>query len=279
MKKLPIKPSAAPICHILSPLIPSAAKKLSIDFPKNKPTTQPAKAPKSVDKIQAKNIIPVKANDTPKNFPKFSIKTIIKNVTIIIQPAQITTVNKYCQYCNIFLTGQSTFFKLYYYYKTTIIMKNIMFMIIATLGVVMMSTSCGSYTYANGSYAGYGPQYVYQQGTVRTTPSPDGLFVRSNNMRPTGTYVVGNRSYPYQLHWSNMSIVKNGLMVYVYNGSGQLINQYDLRIPKQDIEDVYQPTGMNGKALSVEVCIRGGNGFNAIIVSDGNNRETYYLRN
>lgn len=156
-------------------------------------------------------------------------------------------------------------------------MKKILLTVIVALGVAMISTSCGCYTYANGSYASYGPQYGYPYGTVRTVPQQGGLFVSSNNLTPTGTYVSGKKAYPYHLQWQDMSIVKRGLMVYVYDGNGQVINQYDLRIPKQDIKDMYQPTGLTGKALSVEVCIYGGKGFNAVLVTDGNNNETYYL--
>lgn len=156
-------------------------------------------------------------------------------------------------------------------------MKKIVFIVMAALGVVMTTTSCASLAYAQdyGSY-GYG-YYGYGYGTVQTTPNPNGLYVSSNHYRPTGTRVVGNQSTPIRLIWANMSVVRNGLMVYVYDGNGQIINQYDLRIPKQNIEDEYRPTGLNGKALSVSVTINGGRGFNAVIVNDGNNREVYYL--
>ena len=152
-----------------------------------------------------------------------------------------------------------------------------MLLIIAALGVTLMVTSCGTMACAQGYYGNYGYQ-SYNYGTVRSTPNPNGLFVSSNNMRPTGTYVVGQKSYPTQLRWKNMSIVKNGLMLFVYDANGQIINQYDMRIPKQDINDVYHPTGFNGKALSVEVYICGGRGCNLITVTDGNSNETYYLQ-
>ena len=156
-------------------------------------------------------------------------------------------------------------------------MKKIMFAVLVALGVMTTTTSCGMVSYAQGAY-GHPGYYGYGgYGTVQATPNPNGLFVRSNNLRPSGTYVHGNLSTPYQLRWANMSVVKNGMMVYVYDGAGQLINQYDMRIAKQNVKDVFHPTGLTGKALSVEICIYGGRGFNGILVSDGDNVETYYL--
>ena len=153
-------------------------------------------------------------------------------------------------------------------------MKNIIYLVIAVLGMVV-TTSCSSLTYAQGGYYGYG----YGYGTVQQMPSQSGLFVASRNITPTGTFVVGKKAYPVQLRWANMSLVKQGMMVYVLDASGSVINQYDLRISRQDIEDEFRPTGLTGKALQVSVCVTGGRGFNAVIVNDGNHRETYYLNN
>jgi hypothetical protein len=73
-----------------------------------------------------------------------------------------------------------------------------------------------------------------------------------------------------------MTVIKHGCLVYVYDSGNNVIAQYDLRV-KQDVQDIFQPTGYTGKPLQVEICILGGNGFNAIIVNDGSNKETYYL--
>ena len=154
-------------------------------------------------------------------------------------------------------------------------MKKIMYLVIAVLGMVV-TTSCSALSYAQGGYYGYG---YGGYGTVQQMPSQNGLFVGSKNVAPTGTYVVGKKAYPYQLRWANMSLIKQGMMVYVLDAGGSIINQYDLRISKQGIEDEYRPTGITGKALAVSVCVEGGRGFNAVIVNDGNHRETYYLTN
>lgn len=162
-------------------------------------------------------------------------------------------------------------------------MKKIMNFIIVALGVMMMTTSCGMLSYAQGGYGyeGYGYGYGYGgRGTVQTTPNPNGLYVRSEKLQKTGTFVVGKVSYPSSLRWANMTLVKRGMMVYVYDGTGQLLNQYDMRIPEQGIVDVYTPTGLTGKALEVTVRITGGYGGTALVfVTDGSNRETYYLIN
>ena len=150
-----------------------------------------------------------------------------------------------------------------------------MFIASIVLGMVL-TTSCSSMMYAQDYGYGYGYGYG-GYGTVQQMPSQSGLFVASKNLNPTGTYVVGQKAYPNQLRWANMSLVKQGMMVYVLDANGSVINQYDLRVPKQDIEDDFRPTGLTGKALMVSVCVTGGRGFNAVIVNDGHNRETYYL--
>lgn len=46
VRKKPLtKPKKAPICHILNPLMPMAARMPNMVFPKNQPTTQPIKVP------------------------------------------------------------------------------------------------------------------------------------------------------------------------------------------------------------------------------------------
>ena len=155
-------------------------------------------------------------------------------------------------------------------------MKKIVLMVIVALGVMLTSTSCGAQLYYG--YQQDCPAYVPGvYGTYQTTaPSPTGLFVKSKNLRESGTYVVGNVSYPTQLKWVNMAIIKNGCLVYVYDSGNNVIAQYDLRI-EQDTQDFYQPTGYTGKPLQVEICIKGGNGYNAVIVNDGYNPEHYHL--
>lgn len=156
-------------------------------------------------------------------------------------------------------------------------MKKIMLMVIVALGVMLTATSCGAQAYYG--YQPNGPAYVPGvYGTYQSTPpSPTGLFVKSNNLRESGTYVVGNVAWPTQLQWVNMTIVKNGCLVFVYDSGGNVVAQYDLRIEKQDIKDVFQPTGFTGKPLQVEVCIYGGNGYSGVTVKDGNKIETYRL--
>lgn len=156
-------------------------------------------------------------------------------------------------------------------------MKKIMLLVIVALGVMLTTTSCGAQAYYG--YQPACPAYVTGiYGTYQTTPpSPTGLFVKSNNLKESGTYVVGNSYSPSKLQWVNMSIVKNGCLVFVYDSANQLIAQYDLRTPKQDVCDIFQPTGYTGKALSVTVCIYGGRGYNAVIVRDGNAQEEYHL--
>ena len=154
------------------------------------------------------------------------------------------------------------------------IMKKLLFVSIV-LGMVL-TTSCGMYSYSQGGYYDYNcGNYNHNRGTVQTMPNPKGVFVSSRNLKPSGTYVVGIP--PLEMRWQNLSLIRNGLMVYMYDSNGQLLNQYDLRIPKQMINDEYRPIGITGKHLLVTVTIYGGNGFNAVYVEDGNKKEVYYL--
>ena len=152
-------------------------------------------------------------------------------------------------------------------------MKNFFVYISIVLGMMLMS-SCGVYSQGYYDY-NYG-NYNYNRGTVQTMPNPNGVFVASRNLKPSGTFVVGNPVL--EMRWQNMSLIRSGLMVYVYDANGQLINQYDMRIPQQNIHDEYRPIGLTGKHLSVNIDIYGGKGFSAVIVNDGNKKETYYLK-
>ncbi len=164
------------------------------------------------------------------------------------------------------------------------IMKTIVKLISIALGAMLMLSSCGMMAGYNGyydyNYGNYGYNYNHERGTVQTIPNPNGIFVGSRNLQPTGTFVVGKTAYPTQLRWQNMSLVKNGMMVYVYDGSGRLLNRYDLRIKGQNISDEYSVVGLTGKQLHVEIAIYGGvGGLNAVFVNDGNRREKYSLTN
>ena len=152
-------------------------------------------------------------------------------------------------------------------------MKKLFMFVSIVLGMVL-TTSCG--IFSQGGYYDYNYGNVcYNRGTVQTMPNPQGVFVSSRNLKPSGTYVVGTP--PIEMRWHNLSLVRNGLMLYVYDENGKMLNQYDLRIPRQDIHDEYRPIGFTGKHLLVEITISGGRGFNSISVSDGTNVETYSL--
>ena len=178
--------------------------------------------------------------------------------------------------CNNILTGQISFYMLASKCKL-FIMKKLLYSVSIVLGMVL-TTSCGMYSYSQGGYYdyNYGNYGNYNRGTVQTMPNPNGVFVASRNLKPSGTFVIGNPVL--EMRWQNMSLIRNGLMVYVYDANGQLINQYDLRIPQQNIHDEYRPIGFSGKHLSVSIDIYGGKGFSAVIVNDGSKKETYYLK-
>ena len=161
-------------------------------------------------------------------------------------------------------------------------MKKIMLFLVVALGVMMTVQSCGMMSYAQNyvPYNGYGVYNGYggYNATVQTMPNPNGVFVRSNNLQKTGTYVVGKTSYPTQLRWANLSLVKNGMIVYMLDQNGSTIRAYDMRVPDQNIVDEFAPVGLTGKPLTVTVAIAGGyRGSAHVVVSDGNHNETYYL--
>ena len=69
------------------------------------------------------------------------------------------------------------------------------------------------------------------------------------------------------------------MIVKVKDKDGAVIKQYDLRVPRQKVDDVFYVTGLTGKPLEVNVIIRGGVGsVNYVTVNGGDSKETYNLR-
>lgn len=148
--------------------------------------------------------------------------------------------------------------------------KKIMVMV---LGIIIMSSlqSCGllySYPCGNGSYQTQYPQYPeYSQ-----YPQGDVIF-QFGNITEMGTKKVGSPVYMWI--WTNMSIYKRGLMVYV-ECNGQTLRVYDLRVRGANYDDNFNVEGVTGAALQVSIKVRGGN-FAYFTVTDGNSKEHYIL--
>lgn len=138
------------------------------------------------------------------------------------------------------------------------------FFILLTLALgAMLSTGCGCMVRTS-----YVPQYCQ-----------DDVYYHNSNYTFNGTYIAGDHGCPTGLYWANASLTRWGMIVKVKNKDGAIIKQYDLRIPRQRVEDTFYVTGLTGKPLEVHVYIRGGYGsVNYVIVSGGDSKETYNLR-
>ena len=142
-------------------------------------------------------------------------------------------------------------------------MKKFLLLLIVALGAIISLSSCG--TLVRNSYV---PQYCR-----------DDVYYRTSDFTFNGTYIAGDHGCPTGLYWANASLTRWGMIVKVKNKDGAIIKQYDLRIPRQRVEDTFYVTGLTGKPLEVHVYIRGGYGsVNYVTVNGGDSKETYNLR-
>ena len=142
-------------------------------------------------------------------------------------------------------------------------MKKFLLLLIVALGAIISLSSCG--TLVRNSYV---PQYCR-----------DDVYYRTSDFTFNGTYIAGDHGCPTGLYWANASINRWGMIVKVKDKDGAVIKQYDLRVPRQKVDDVFYVTGLTGKPLEVNVIIRGGSGsINYVTVHGGDSNERYSLR-
>lgn len=153
-------------------------------------------------------------------------------------------------------------------------MKKAKFFIMSILGILMMTSfsSCvSSYPLIDSSYYA---EPVYS-GTTSSTP----IYYQGRNFTYSGVKIIGERSCPVGLYMRDMRIVRNGLIVTVTDGTGtRIYKQYDLRVYRLDIKDVFTPTSLNGVPLEVTIVVRGSQGSNYVSITDGSNHDTFRLR-
>ncbi len=157
-------------------------------------------------------------------------------------------------------------------------MRKILFLLSGVLGM-LLSTSCGAAYYAGGYYEeGNGRASLYQSMEYPQYCRND-IYYRNSRLTYDGTRIVGDKGYPTGLIWRNASMQRRGMIVTFYDANQRIIAQYDLRVPRQNVDDCFRVTGLTGKALEVWVIIKGGRGStNYITVSDGEEERIYNLR-
>lgn len=157
-------------------------------------------------------------------------------------------------------------------------MRKILFLLSGVLGM-LLSTSCGAAYYAGGYYEeGNGRASLYQSMEYPQYCRND-ICYRNSRLTYDGTRIVGDKGYPTGLIWRNASMQRRGMIVTFYDANQRIIAQYDLRVPRQNVDDCFRVTGLTGKALEVWVIIKGGRGStNYITVSDGEEERIYNLR-
>lgn len=125
-------------------------------------------------------------------------------------------------------------------------------------------SSCGVlYGCYDAGYGYGGYDYGYGYGLPSAYPL--------NRTSDLGTMKIGNNTWS----WANMTLVKRGLVVYI-ESNGTVLRRYDLRVRGADYDESFAVEGWTGKALSVNVWIRGGSDA-FFTVSDGNRKEHYSL--
>lgn len=150
--------------------------------------------------------------------------------------------------------------------------KNILIMSIISVFMVISFSSCvASYPLIDSSYYA---EPVYS-GTDNATP----IYYQGRNYTYSGVKIIGDRNCPNGLYMRDMRIVRNGLLVTVTDGTGQRIyKQYDLRVYRQNVKDVFTPTSLNGIPLEVTIVVRGSGSSNYVSITDGSNHDTFRLR-
>lgn len=140
-----------------------------------------------------------------------------------------------------------------------------LFWLMLMLGMMVSASSCGTIG------------YYRVDGSVRQYAQDDVIY-RSGKITYNGTRIVGNRSCPVGLYWANAAITRWGMIAKVLNKDGEVIKCYDLRIPRQQVEDTFYVTGLTGKPLEVKVYVSGGALGNYVTVNGGDSEEYYSLR-
>lgn len=142
------------------------------------------------------------------------------------------------------------------------IMKRKIFLLMLMLGMMVSTASCGTMG------------YYRADGSVRQYAQDDVIY-RNGRITYNGTRIVGDRGCPMGIYWANAAITRWGMVVKVLNKDGEVIKTYDLRIPRQQVEDTFYVNGLTGKPLEVEVYIRGR--YATVTVRGGDESEHYSL--
>lgn len=141
-------------------------------------------------------------------------------------------------------------------------MKRKIFLLMLMLGMMVSTASCGTMG------------YYRADGSVRQYAQDDVIY-RNGRITYNGTRIVGDRGCPMGIYWANAAITRWGMVVKVLNKDGEVIKTYDLRIPRQQVEDTFYVTGLTGKPLEVSVYIRGR--YATVTVYGGDAKEHYSL--
>lgn len=128
------------------------------------------------------------------------------------------------------------------------------------------------------SYPIIDPSY-YSEPVYASPNATAPVYYQGYNYCCGGVYIVGDHRYPIGLYMKDLRIIRNGLIVTITDGTGEKIyQQYDLRVEKLYIDRIFTPTGLNGTALELRLCLQGRRGSNYVRITDGSETETFYLR-
>jgi len=144
-------------------------------------------------------------------------------------------------------------------------MKKLFILLIVLLGITLSTSSCavGWSTCSASSY--------YPQSRYNTT-----VNYQARNRTRNGTHIRGPKGNPTCLYWADMSIVRRGCVVTVFDRNGGMMAQYDLRFVR-GVNEKFYATGTEGQTLVVTLWFGGiPGGVNYISVS-GYIKETYNL--
>lgn len=141
--------------------------------------------------------------------------------------------------------------------------------------MMLGSQSCMSSRLVNpaydNTYSNDDPVYASKSAS---TP----VYYQGRNYTASGVRIIGHRTFPIGLMMLDMQIIRNGLIVQITDGTGsRLIKQYDLRV-RQDVEDVFHATSLNGVPIEVTVVVHGPDQSNYVKIADGGNVNVFQLR-
>ena len=76
--------------------------------------------------------------------------------------------------------------------------------------------------------------------------------------------------------WYDLAVYQRGMIVEVYRGD-KIIRRYDLRIPRQEIDEYFNATNLYGDAVRVRVEINGFKRVNVVYCYSGRLEEYWFL--